>query len=73
MGKTEEHEGKKYCWLMIICHIKHQTKFKKIIDTEKFNDTKILIDSDHKLPDYMTLKNVMISMTCFIKMPINII
>ena len=59
---------------MIICHIKHQTKFKKIIGTEKFNDTKILIDSDHKLSDCMTcIKNVMILMTCFIMMPINII
>ena len=32
----------------------------------KFDDTKILIDSNDKLPDYDTLKNVVILVTCVI-------
>ena len=40
---------------------------KEIIDFEKFNDTKILIDTDDKLPDGITLKNVAILMTSAIK------
>ena len=42
-------------------------KIKEIICTKKFDDTKILIDRDDKLPDVITLKNVMILMTCIIK------
>ena len=42
-------------------------KLKGAIAIVKFDDTKILIDADDKLPDYNTLKNVMILMTCFIK------
>ena len=33
-------------------------KIKKIIDIEKFDYAKILIDTDDKLPDDITLKNV---------------
>ena len=32
----------------------------------KFDDIKILTDADDKLPDYITLKNVLI-LTCVIK------
>ena len=39
----------------------------KIIGIEKFDDTKILIDIDSKLPDDITLKNVVVLMTCVIK------
>ena len=42
-------------------------KIKKIIDAEKFNDTKILIDTVDKLPDHITLKNVLILITCVMK------
>ena len=42
-------------------------KFKGLIGIEKFHDTKILIDSYDKLPDDITLKNVVILMTCVIK------
>ena len=35
-------------------------KIKNITDIEKFDDTKILIDTDDKLPDDITLKNVII-------------
>ena len=48
-------------------------KIIKIIGTKQFNDTKILIDTDDKLPDDITFKNAAILMTCVIKMMINII
>ena len=35
-------------------------KIKEIIDIEKYDDTKILIDMDDELPDGVTLKNDMI-------------
>ena len=37
------------------------------IDIGKLDDTKILIDTDDKLPDGITLKNAVILMTCFIR------
>ena len=42
-------------------------KIKEIIGTEEFHNTKILIDTDDKLPDDITLKNVVILMTCVVK------
>ena len=42
-------------------------KIKETIGIEKFDDTKILIDTDDKLPDGITLKNIVILMTCVIK------
>ena len=39
----------------------------KIVGIEKFDDTKILIDIDNKFPDDITLKNVVVLMTCVIK------
>ena len=42
-------------------------KFKEIIRIEKFDDTKILIETDDKLPDDITFKNVAIIITCVIK------
>ena len=41
-------------------------KIKDIIGIEKFDDTNILIDTDDKLPDYITLKNLVIIMTSVI-------
>ena len=38
-------------------------KIKETIDIVKFDDTEILIDTDDKLPDYITLKNVVILIT----------
>ena len=46
-------------------------KVKEIIDIEKSDDTKILINTDHKLSNDITLKKVVILMTCVIKMAIN--
>ena len=37
------------------------------IGIEKLDDTKILIDIDDELPDYITLKDAVILMTCVIK------
>ena len=34
---------------------------------KNFDDTKILIDTNDKLPGYITLKNVVILITCAIK------
>ena len=42
-------------------------KIKEIMGIEKFDDTKILIDSDDKMSDYITFKNVVILMTCVMK------
>ena len=38
-------------------------KIKEIVDIEKFDNTKILIDTN-KLPDGITIKNVLILMAC---------
>ena len=50
---------------MIICWIKYQIK--EILVIEKFDNTKILIDADDKLPNDITLRNVLILITCIIK------
>ena len=42
-------------------------KIKKIIGIERFDDTKIWIEIDDKLPGDVTLKNVVILITCVIK------
>ena len=42
-------------------------KLKEILHIEKFDNTKILIDTDNKLPVDITLKNIMILMTSVIK------
>ena len=42
-------------------------KIKEIINIGTFDDTKVLIDTNDKLPDDITLKNVVILMTCVIK------
>ena len=39
-------------------------KIKEIIGTEKFDDTKILVDTEDKLPDDITLKSVVIMIMC---------
>ena len=67
MGKIEEDEGKKY--LMIDDYILDIVldKIKEIIGIGKSDDTKILIESDDKLSSYITLKNVMILITCVVK------
>ena len=41
-------------------------KIKETIGIVNFDDTKILIDTDDKLPDYTNLKNVLILIICVI-------
>ena len=41
-------------------------KIKKMIGSEKFVNTKILIDTDDKLPIDFTLKNIVILIKCII-------
>ena len=52
-------------YLMIHDYILHKVldRIKEIISTEKLDDTKLLIDTNDKLPDDITLINVMILMT----------
>ena len=42
-------------------------KIIEIINIGTFDDTKVLIDTNDKLPDDITLKNVVILMACVIK------
>ena len=42
-------------------------KTKEILGIEKFDETKILIDKNDKLPDDITSKNVVILKTCLLK------
>ena len=41
-------------------------KFKEIIGIKKFDNTKIWVDADDILPDDITLKSLVIFMTCVI-------
>ena len=54
---------------MVDNHIldKVSDKIKMIVGLEKFDDTKIFIETDDKLPDNVTLKNVVKLITCVIK------
>ena len=62
MGKIEEHEGQQY--LMVD---KVLDKINKIKGIEKFDETKIFIDTDDKLSDDIALKNVVKLMTSVTK------
>ena len=46
---------------------KELEKIEDITGIEEFDDTNILMDTDDKLPDEVTLKNVVILMICVIK------
>ena len=66
MGTIEEHE-RKNTWYLNSALNKALDKIKEIIGIQKSDDTKILIDTDDKLPDYISLKNVLIIVTSVIK------
>ena len=66
MGKAKEHK-KKYLVIDDYVINKLLDKIKEIIDIEKFDNTKILIETDDKLPDDIIFKNVVILITCVIK------
>ena len=69
MEKIEEHEGKKY--LMVDYYIVDKVLDK--IGIEKFDDANILISSDNKLSDNITLKRAVILITCVLKMPVHFV
>ena len=66
MGKIEEHERKKYLMVNDYMLDKVFDKIKETIGIVKFDDTKIFIDIDNTLLDYITLKNVAILIICII-------
>ena len=72
MGKIEEHEEKRYLMVDNYMLNKALDKTKNIIGIQKFDDTKILVDTDYKLPVDITLKNVVILVTS-VNIMINII
>ena len=67
IGKIEEHEGKKLLMVHDYMLDKVLDEIKETIGIVKFDDTKILIDTGEKLPDYITLKNILILVTCLNK------
>ena len=56
MGKIGERKGKKYLMVNDYMLDKVLDKIIETIGTVKFDDTKILIDSVDKLPDFINLK-----------------
>ena len=66
VGKIEELM-KKYLMLNNNILNKVLDKVKEVIDIEKFDHVKIVIDADDKIPTDITLKNFMILITCTIK------
>ena len=65
--KIESYEGKNY--LMTDDYMLHNIldQIKKIIYIQKFDDAKILIKTDNRLPDDINSKNVVILITCIIR------
>ena len=56
MWKIEEHERKKYLMVLDCMLDKVLDKMKEMTGIEKFDNTKILIETNDKLPDIITLK-----------------
>ena len=67
MRKVKEHEGKKYLMAHEYVLDKVLDNIKEIIGIEKFDDTKILMNTEDKLTNDITFKNVVILVTCVIK------
>ena len=67
IGRTEEDKGKKY--LIVDYYMLHKVldKIKEIIGIKQFDNIKIFIDTDGKLPDDITLKNIVILIIFVIK------
>ena len=60
IGKTEEHEENEYLMVNDYMLDKVLDKIKERRCIEKFGDTKIIIGTDDKLPDYFYFKNVIL-------------
>ena len=56
MGKVKQHEGQKFLTVNDYMLDKILDKIKETIGIANFDDTKILVDTDDKLPDYNPLK-----------------
>ena len=67
IGKIENMKARKYLMVGDYMLDKLLDKIKEIICIEKFDNTKILVDTDDKLPDGTTFENVVILMTCVVK------
>ena len=67
MRKIEERKQKKYFMVDNYLLNKVLGRIKMTIGIEKFDDTKISNETDDKLPDDVTLKNVAILIACVIK------
>ena len=66
-GEIKEHDGKKYLMVDDYMLNKVLENIKETEGTVKIDDTKILIDINDKLTDYIILKSVVILITCVIK------
>ena len=66
IGKTEKYEERKCFMVNDYTLVKVLDKIKKIA-IEKLDDIRILIDTGDKFLDNITLKNVVVLMTCVIK------
>ena len=73
MRKTEEYE-RQNC---LICDDNILDKvlniIKEALSNQKFDDTKILIDTDNKLSDDFTVKNIMNLITVLLKIAISLV
>ena len=67
MGKIEAHERKKHLIAEDYMLGTVLDKIKEIIGIAKFDDAKILIDTNDKFRDDITFKKVVILITCVIK------
>lgn len=56
LGKIEEHEEKSFLIVDNYMLEKLLEKIKEIIGIDQFDDTKVLIETDVKLPDGITLR-----------------
>ena len=66
IGKTEKYEERKCFMVNDYTLVEVLEKIKKIA-IEKLDDIRILIDPGDKFLDNITLKNVVVLMTCVIK------
>ena len=63
--KIEQHEKKIYLMIDVYMLDKVSNKIKEIINVDNFDSTKTMINTNDKLTDYITLKNVVILITCY--------
>ena len=63
--KIEQYEKKIYLMIDVYMLDKVSNKIKEIINADNFDSTKTMINTNDKLTDYITLKNVVILITCY--------